>query len=84
MPAGLADDRADHEAAAPRSRKRGEEVRHRCRQAQLPVDLAPRGGVRAEQLERRGSAARRPRRAAIVTGKKVRYVAITTTDSQPA
>ena len=32
--------------------ERGEQVRHRRRQAQLPEDLAARGGVRAEQLER--------------------------------
>ena len=75
----LADDRAD-DARGRRDLERREQVGQRRRQPQLPVDLAV-GDAAYERISSsaRGSGERRPRIIAIVTGKNVRYVAMTTT-----
>ena len=67
----LADDGAD-DAGRRGDLERGEEVRHRRRQAQLGVD--PRRDAPYERISSsaRGSNERRPRIIAIVTGKNVR------------
>ena len=67
-----------------RDLERREEVRHRRGQPQLPVDV-PARGARSERISSsaRGSGERRPRSCAIVTGKNVRYVAMTMTEVSP-
>ena len=68
----LADDRADDRGRGGDLERR-EQVRRRRRQPELPQDRPSRGAAYERiSSNARGSAARRPRIAAIVTGKKVR------------
>ena len=79
----LADDRAD-DARGRRDLERREQVRHRRRQAHLPVDrpsARPRTSASARARAGRASAGRAI--IAMVTGKNVRYVAMMTTEVRP-